>query len=279
MPKFQLFRAKVIRGLQMPLLDSGRTSSDLINEAIRAKPSAELRTGHTWHIGNVADVETNGIYFACGRTTTATVERYDASLGNFVEEEYDSAPYTHVMFDSTTQVAAISAKSRLAPTIPGIARQVQRLLNASRVAREHEVTFELAEIKDPEDFIGHLRSAYSISRFTFLFSRPNPIDVNADFVAPLEKFLHESRGSRGQAGVTGDSLDPRVLEDVARSAATSGDDAEATIRTSEAARSIKKRLRGNPVTITEDDPDDHDKKQALLARIRDLYDRLRERIG
>jgi len=275
LPQFQMFRIKVVRGPQASLFESPTRTSDILRNAIESKPSAELRKGHTWHIGNVKTLDSRGVYFAIGRTTTLTVERYDPKRRDFLEEEFDTAPYTHVFLDLETQVAAIAAKARLARSAAGVARQLQRLLNQSPGARDHEITFDVVELKDPEDFIAHLRSAYVIEQFTFTFSRPNPFDVNQDFVKPLERFLSEARGEQGKAAVTGSHLDSGVLEEVARSAAASGDDAEARLRTSESEGVVKKRLSGNPVILCEDDPDTLEKKKNLLAKLRKVYARLR----
>lgn len=271
MLQFQLFRLKLIRSPQMQLPYSGKSSVEIISEAIRAKPSAALRRGHIWHIGNIADLDSAGLYFAVGRTTTATVERYDPKAGNFVEETFETAPYTHVLLDLDNQVVAIAAKPDLAPSVAGIARQIQRLLDESPSARDHEMSFELLEIKDPKDFITHLQTAYAVTRFTFMFSRPNPTDVNKDFVEPLERFLTQVHGNHGNATVAGENLDATVLEKVAKSAAATGDDAEVQIRSSASERPIRKRLKSNPVTLKEKDPDTLEKKITLLSRIRALY--------
>lgn len=278
LPQFQLFRIKVIQGPQLDMYRGPVPPATIIAEAVRAQPSAELRRGHTGHLGNLMDIDSAGIYFAFGKTTSANVERFDADTHRFVSERFDTAPYTHVFLDYHIQVIAIAAKTRLSPSTAGIARQLQRLLNASSVAASYEAEFELAELKDPSDFIAQLRTAYAVSRFTFSFSRPNPFDVDRDFVGPMQSFVRATQGKSGQASVVGRSLSADVLEQVARSAAATGDDAIASVRRACDERPVRKRLRGNPVTMSVDDPESTDQKLGVFRKIRELYAQVREHI-
>lgn len=227
---------------------------------------------HRQHRG----VGVNAIYFALGRTTTAKVEMYDERAGDFVVAEFDAAPYTHAILDLHLQVVAIAGKAQLAPTTPGIGRQLEKLLNGSPIVLEAEANIGVSSLNDPHDFISHLRDAHSIEQFTVTFRRPNPWDVESDFHAPFERFLAETDGERGKAIVEGEDLDVKPLEKVAASAAALGDDAEAMIRTTAGRRPVKKRLRGNPVTLRTDDADEREAKISLLGRVRELYSRVRQ---
>jgi hypothetical protein len=277
MLQFQLFRIRIQRPGQLNLFDNPRRSPrDIILAVINSKPSAQLRRGHTWHIGNIEQIDADSIYFALGRTTTAKVEMYDEEAGNFVNQEFDTAPYTHAFLDLNLQVVAIAAKAQLAPTVPGIGRQLEKLLNSSPVLLEAEAQIGVTPLSDPEDFVTHLREAFSIQKFAVTFRRPNPWDVDRDFHEPFEKFLAEADGDKGKAVIEGESLNSEPLEKVATSAAALGDDAEAQIRTARGRRPIKKRLRGNPVNFSADSADDREAKIGIVERIKEIYSRVRQ---
>jgi hypothetical protein len=201
MLEFQLFRLKVVRPSQPSVWASpNATNAELVRRAIEARPEREFRRGFIWHIGNVAQMDATGIYFAFGRTTRATYSVFDANAHSFVEQEFDSAPYTHVLVDVELGVCAIAQKTQLAQYTDGIARQLARLLNETVVTYETGVRFSLDEIKDPYEFIQQIRSALSVLSFSISFTRPNAFDA-ADFQLPMERLLQESSGDSGQTTI------------------------------------------------------------------------------
>jgi hypothetical protein len=170
------------------------------------------------------------------------------------------------------QAIAVAGKAKLAPTISGIARQVEKLLNRSPLLLLAAARVTVSPLNDPQDFITHLREAYSIQKFTVTFRVPNPWDVDKDFHEPFERFLAEADGETGRAVVEGKHLKPEPLEQVTASAAALGDDAEAKLRTAPGRRAIKKRLRGNPVTFA---AEDGEPKPQLLEKTQEAYARVR----
>lgn len=273
---FQLFRIKVQEPTQRSFLFSNKpTTSELLVLAIKEKPSAELRKGYTWHIGNIFLLDDEGLYFALGRTANSIVELYDEERGDFTEEESETSPYTHVLLDVKFQFCAIATKLKLAPKPRGIAQQLEKLLNNTKIAREREILFNVSEIKDPEDFISLIRSAYAIYRFSMTFSLPNPFDVEQDFHAPMERLLREATGQKGKTSILGENLNSDVLEKLARSTAASGDDAEAKIKTGENQKPILKKLSGNPVAVEVESVATDEERRGLLSLIRDIYQKLR----
>lgn len=275
--QFQLFRVRVVRSSQGSLFPAGSAfnPSLLLADAIRQKPSTERRTGYTWHIGNVATVDANGLYFRIGRTTKATTSSYDEEQRDFVDIDTTDAPYTHVLCDAALEVCAIARNYDLAPDSESISKQLQRLLNLSRTG-SFDYEFEISVISDPSSFLADLRSAHAIKRFMVTFTRPNAWDVNEVFTKPLERFSEETGASKGKVEIKGKALDPIALEDVARSAAAKGDDAEATIQKSKNAKPKKRKLKGNPVTIKEDgDVKDDEQRKAVLSDVREAYGEVR----
>ena len=84
MVTFYLFRIKALKPSQIQLFDEDQSPPEIIFNAIQSKPSAELRSGYIWHIGNINSLKKNAVYFALGRTTKSIVERYDEEEGNFL---------------------------------------------------------------------------------------------------------------------------------------------------------------------------------------------------
>lgn len=72
--EYSLFRVKFIRPAQISLFNEKITPKELLISAILQKPSAELRTGYHWHIGNVQLFNDSRGYFAIGRTTISSIE-------------------------------------------------------------------------------------------------------------------------------------------------------------------------------------------------------------
>lgn len=275
MLEFQLFRIRVYPSQQRDLFAKDRTRPEMLREAIDSLPSGEFRRGLKWHIGNIAPIDSSALYFRLGRTSTATLEIFNEAEGRFVDQEFETAPYTHAIVDVEMEVCAIAKKTRLSPTTSGIARHFARLLNESRKAAEFQAVFEIDEVKDPEDFVAHLRESYSISKFWVTFSRPNAFDADHDFVKPFQRMVEASNGEKGKAELKGENLDARTLEAVARSAAATGDDACAWLKPSRQSRRVKKQLRGSSVNTSQEDVANEEQRRLLLDRVRELYRKVR----
>lgn len=270
---FQLFRIKVHPPQQGGLFEQQKSSSEILHDIILSLPSAELRKDMIWHIGNVTSIDNTGLYFRVGRTSKSKIEVYHN--GNFVDEQFETAPYTHVVLDIYLEIIAIAKKTKLSPTTAGIARQFIRLLKESKKNNELKAIFETGQINDPEDFIDHLRKAYSISKFWISFTRPNPFDANKDFIKPMEKLLNESNGEKGKTELMGKHLSADKLEDLARSAASTGDDAGAILQPESDNQRIRKQLKGNSIIIPWEDLSDETQKHSLLQKIRAVYHRIK----
>ena len=272
---FQLFRIRVLPSKQGELFDAELSRPEMLQKVIVSLPQAEFRAGQIWHIGNVSAVNAKGMYFRLGRTSISTLEIFDEEKGSFIDQEFETAPYTHALLDMDLEVCAIAKKTRLSPTTAGIARQLARLLSESKNASELRVTFEIDDLKDPEDFISQLKQAYTISKFWISFSRPNAFDVNEDFVKPFQRMVEVSNSEKGKAELKGQDLNSAALEDLARSAASTGDNASARLKASEQARPVTKQLTGSSVNISQETIDNVDEQKLLLDGIRRLYKKIR----
>lgn len=264
---------------QQSLFGEDLSPTQLLTKAIRSRPSAEIRSGHTWHIGNTYEIDENGIYFALGRTTRTTIEKYDEEARDFTEEAFETAPYTNVVADLRAEVVAIGAKSRLSPTIRGIGRQLEKLLNSAPVVQGRNSDIKVLPLQDPSSFLELLHDAYVIESLSVTFGLPNPWDVNEDFQKPLQQTLRKANGSSGSAVLEGQQLDHSVIEEIARSTASTGDDAKARIRPTEGESPVTIQLKGNPVIVDGESSLDDGALRDLLRRMRGVYLRLRRGQG
>lgn len=274
---FQLFRLKVYFSPQPDLFIQRPSRSQIIEDAIKSRPAAQLRKGIEWHIGNILEIDKQGLYFRVGRSSRTKVAIFKD--GDFVDVEEELAPYTHVVVDVRQEILALARNSNVSSTPVAIARAIARLLDRSSAASELSVKFEMAEISDPHEFIRILREAYAITRFTVSFAPPNPWDVNKDIIEPLQKTLATVDADTGQLEYIGDGLRVEACEELAHSAAASGDDAKAKIRPEHGTRPVLKRLRGNVVTMSHDKVDSVSTLRNLLSRMRELYARIRGSSG
>jgi len=275
MLEFQIFRLKIFPSRQRNLFEEDLERTQILSSVIKSLPEVELKEGSIWHIGDIIDIEEGSLYFRLGRTTSSTYEMYKD--GHFLDESFEVTPYTHVLIDINLEFTAIAKKPRLSPNSKGIANALTRLLNESKEGIRLNATFEISEISDPEKFIEYLNSAYSVQKFWISFSRPNPIDVNRDYIQPMQNLLKESNGDEGKTEIKGTVLRPEILQEVARSAAVTGDNAGATMIIDQKGQKITKTLRENPIIIMQEEVDKLEDKMLLLQKMRNIYEKIRGR--
>lgn len=275
---FFLFRLKAIHGRQSPLFSGEVDRRMFVDNLLNSKPSHKIRSGYIWHIGNVREIDEDGLLFAAGRTTIASKEKFDEESGDFVEVDDEDSPFTYAVYDKKLSVLALLPKSKLAPTTKGIARNIQNLLNSSPYTKDNEVHIEIAEIPDPEGFIEQLHSAYSVVGFQMEFGEPNPFDVEKDFHKPMESLLKETRGNKGATKVSGEDLDRDTLEELSRSVASVGHEASARIRKKQGERPVTKHLMGDPASFLVEEFGVPEQAAEIFVKLRDTYRRIRHAI-
>jgi hypothetical protein len=271
--EYSLFRAKFIRSSQQLLFENELRPRDIFLRALFEKPSAEPREGHLWHIGNIRRFTDHSGYFAVGRTTKSTIEKFDESSRNFTEEELETSPYTHCLFDADLGILGIARKTSLSPTVKGIAARIQQLLSTSRIIIDTGTRVEIDPIPDPEGFLRALESAYRVSRFSATFHGPNPFDADEYFQKPLAVYLAAANGERGRAQVQGEDLNREVLQDVTRSTAATGNEASARITRGARQKPTTLHLRGDAVKRGYDE--NELTPEAILEDLERLYSRIR----
>ena len=277
MTLFYLYRLKVELSPNSPLFRVGsRSRGEIIRSTIERKPAMEVRKGQFWRIGNIQLLEPNAIFFALGKITKSTRQLYDESSGDFIQKSFDEAPHTYVIVDLELQLCAIAHKSKIAPRVINIAKNFEKLLNAAHQEEiDRQIVLTLSEISDPEEFLKLIRNAIRVSTFEISFTPPNPFDVNQQFQKPMEELLSATDAKKGKTAITGDELNTRILEDLTRSAASAGNSANARIQSDIESKPTLKRLEGNPVTVPVEELATDEEKRDLLAKVREVYSRVR----
>ncbi|MFD2451513.1 hypothetical protein [Ideonella paludis] len=167
--EYSLFRVKFIKPAQGSLFNQKANPQDLLIAAVMQKPSGELRAGYYWHIGNVQLFNNARGYFAIGRTTTSSIEKFDEASGNFIEEETEESPYTHCVFDASIGFIGIAKKSNLSQTTKGIANRLEELLSLTDGVIENSISVEVRPIPDPDGFLKAITEAYKVYSYTATF--------------------------------------------------------------------------------------------------------------
>jgi hypothetical protein len=272
--EYSLFRIKFVLPSQTSWLHYTVTPSEVFLASLEEKPDSQVRAGYTWHIGNIELYSTFSGYFAIGRTTRSSIEKFDTQSGNFIEEELETSPYTHCVFDALLGIVGIAKKPSLSANTTGIAHRIEELLSHSTQIIENEIRVEVAPIPDPEGFLREIQQAYRLLQFTATFHGPNPFDADEYFQKPLSTYLSAADGDRGRTQINGDDLNRGVVEAVTKSTAATGNEASAKVQRVRGARPANIYLRGSTVGVAYDE-EEHDPKQAL-DDLRGLYRRVKQ---
>ena len=277
MPVFQLFKMRLVQRRDGTLFDGEIDRVSILSKAVESLPTLQVRRGYLWRLGSVRKIGNSDYYFAIGRTHSQTVGQFDEEAGEFIEQELQESPFTHVVLDTNMQLVAISANYSLEPTIKGLADRLGPLLErAQNVSEFGYLTIEIDPVKDPVEFLAYISDAYRIMELTTTFSRPNAWDYSEHFHKPLSATLDFVDGEEGQAKIKGVSLNKKNLKEVVRSGAANGDDISAKLVANEGEKATRKRLGENHIIFEEEDPKDDEARRKLLSVIRQLYEKVRK---
>lgn len=269
--EFDIYRIRILQSNQKSLFED-KTRQSLLEEIVEEMPSNSPSTGYRWIIGNVETLDGAGYYFRVGRVTKKAIETYQNGL--FVDQDFDSAPYTHVVLDTALEVCAIGHKSSLSPSTRTIANKIVRMFEKSTVNRGAE--FMIDSVKNPSDFLQALSEAFEVMRFTFDFSLPNHFDADNLIVKPLQSTLEAVNGKSGRVILSGNELNAENIEQIARSVAASGDEATAKLVVNKDSKPTNRKLSGDLAKIEETEIESLDNKQNLLKKLRIMYHKIRD---
>lgn len=272
--EFQLFRIKFIKSDQPSLFDEEKTPTQIFLQALKSKPEYQnANYGSYWHLGNLEIKNTSG-YFAFGKTTLSKIEKYDENSNNFMEEDSETSPFTHVVFDAELGLIAISKKTKLSRTIKGLTKKLKYILDQTKIVSANNVLCLIDPIKNPCTFIQQLKNAHSILKFEAGFVGPNPFDADEYFNKPMSVYLNKANGENGKTIIEGKKLNVEVIEEVTKSVASIGNEANARIQEYEDSAPKKIYLGSEFLMFSIDDSEF--KKQDALSEMRELYHKTRE---
>lgn len=277
---FQIFRIQIKDelGNQTSLFDGGyRPNGTLDRKKLLTDVFGKFIQQNTryknWGVGNFNYLEEEEVYYLkFGRIRERETPKYNE--GEFFEETDTEAPSTLLVFDVNLQVIAVAKNTRLAPHIKSIANAFSKYLNSIEEVQGNNVSIEIEPIFDPTDFISIIEGAYQIHKFWVRVKYPNAIDVNQDFILPLEKTLAEVDGQDVKAEFKGDDLKKEPLEEFTRSCASKGNEAGARLTSEEGTQPQTKKIGQNPVTVDEDD-ESPSFMENLIRKIRSAYNKVR----
>lgn len=275
MSDFQLFRFSVLPNPQASMsFNRERPRSEILQDIIiRASTVSSVRN---WRVHNVEAIEGDGFYLRIGRNSVRAVQTYDNDKG-FQDEEFEDAPYTHVVINIPNEVCAIAKKTNLSQNTVTIGKALARILSEVDAARELDAAIEIREITDPTEFISYLETAEAITSFEFTIARPNAFDVNEDIVKPAQKALDELQGQSGSVKFLGESLDAEGLEEITRSMAAQGQEAKARLKMAGSARPIYRSLNQDTAVVSTDEVITSTDKINLLQLVQRKYREIRGR--
>jgi hypothetical protein len=272
--QLDLFRIKVFPDGAPTLFDEPLNPSDALRAALVERSTTSPRRGVSWHVGNVEPLDESAYYLRLGKRSRSTVPMLDEK-GNFREASFEHAPYTHAIVDVVSEVCALARKTNLAPSTRNIAGRLSLVLNESASARDRRARFVVDAMRDPDEFLQLLQTAYAVKTFTFTFQGRNPMDAHELFVQPFEQLCTEANAYEGQATLKGDDLVVEPLQEITRSAAATGDTAKARLQLTEGTKAVVRKLQGDTASIGVQDLDSREEKLAALQLARLEHRRIR----
>jgi len=197
----------------------------ILTHILNDKPShSNQRT--TWHIGNINLIDDNGFYFCLGRNKFR--KRAELIDGDFVEMDNEDYPFSHCILDTQTGVCGIQKNFELTKDQEYLGTALSKVLNRStQLPQTYKI--EVDAISDPRSFIQQINDAERVTRFAVWVKRPNTFDVKKEMLRPLEESVSSLGGQKARASFTGRELEKEQVVDAARSIATTGDNAEASV--------------------------------------------------
>jgi hypothetical protein len=247
--EYWLFRVKMIRPSQRQLFaDPNLTPGELFVAALQEHPALKVRQ-NIWRVANLehfGDSKLQG-RFAVGTIKSARFEVVDRLTGDFVEAEFETAPYTYCLFDATIGLLGVAKKQTLTPYVSDIVKRIQTVLENSFIVIRNDIKVMIDPIRDPSPFLSKIRQAYRVSRYRATFTGPNPFDADEYFQRPLSVLCQKTSAVQGRVELQGDNLDREVLQEVSRSTVASGNTASATIKEARNGKSSVVRTGGDPL--------------------------------
>lgn len=220
----------------------------LLLQAVEAVSGKPPNANDRWALRNAQRIDDVSFHFKFGREGRRRIPAVRA--GQFVDQDTDWAPHTDVLIDTALELCAISPNYDLAPTPDRLAGFLAQLLSHSTVAKHYTVDFKAAPIKEPREFFQQLSEAYAVKSLWVTTLRPNPSDLDTDFVEPVAQHIERLHANKARTTFYGDAIEANEsTKKMIASTAAHGGDAGANVKDGPKTRSRPIKLTAN-ATIT-----------------------------
>jgi len=271
---FDLYRIKLLEETQptLPFDELGNDRSSLLKQVIDSEPE-ENDKRQKWKLGKYSRIDSNAYHVKIGRNATA--HRPTFKDGDFLDQESENSPYTHIVIDTEIEVVAIAQRPELARKTSTIAAQFIKLISQSELIKMRKLDIQISAIPDPRTFLESISDAYAITTFSFTATRPNPFDANKYIQKPVQEVVKKTDGKEAKLTIKGDSLTSEVLEEITKAVAASGDNATAKIIPSKGTPPTSKHLSGSQATISQISMEGIDDWNNFIEKLRRRYASIR----
>jgi hypothetical protein len=256
-----------------------RSAISVLESSFLERPTARVKRGATWHIGNTRRTREGVLSFALGRDAVLRAQQFDEGAREFQEIEQRHAPFTFGVFDPKSQTVGVLIRQGVSLNAKEVADKIEALLESTGIARQANRRISVDFIPDPTGFIDTIRSAYRVTRFEFSFTVPNPPDDEKYIQRPLKDFAKRADATEGKASIRGDRLNAEELVEVASAVAATGDDATANVQMTQGAPILKKRLGANSLREPVEGEGEDAIASVILEAMRRAYDFVRKADG
>jgi hypothetical protein len=272
--EFELFRIQSYQYSQGKHLEALKPAREALLKTVKLLSVTELRRGMSWYIGNVCELGKHGLYFRIGRIAQASRELYHE--GRFEDVEFETAPYTHVLLDTSLMLCAIAKKTKLGSLTAPVVRQLASHLNESDANSEKRERFNITPVRDPKEFLTNLQGARSIQKFWIVFPKSDEPDIKDEYYKKIQSILTLASGCKCKLELEGSNLKTDALEKLVRIAASIGTETGAVLQPLKMWQKVYRTLKNNPVIyISSLDIREDKTKLRMLSDIRKTYDQVR----
>lgn len=247
---------------------------EILKRAVESKPTLVQRSGSEWSIGNVEEIDERTISFKMGCEKREERGQKDEK-GDFIEVVDISAPHTNVLLNWDLEVCGIERKSELGEH-RSFPNRLKNLLNASSVAKNAEVEFNVDFIPNPEEFIQWIKESHSITKYVFTFSRSNIRDIKEDIQKPLALVADYLDGRNNIVSVENEGgLNKGNILDTIKSLMATGQKIWAKCRQFPGAKAEKRNSSGSIAKVEVDTLESVESRQDAANRMMEEYRRIR----
>ncbi|MDD3534835.1 MAG: hypothetical protein PHC50_01625 [Candidatus Cloacimonetes bacterium] len=210
MNNFYLFRVTIVIGEQISLFDLPHQK--ILKHAIES-PSTTITKGIKWAIGNLDIIKPHCYYFKFWKTREVKMEKFQE--GDYQDIDTDKAESTHVFMDVDRELVFIAENYLLSNKVESIGRSLARYLKRNSPHSDNLMDLKIEPIRDVNNVLQIINSAYSIVKMNFTFYKSNP-DDSGPWIRMLGNLANKINSEKGKVAIASDSLNPDVVGSLAQ---------------------------------------------------------------